>query len=264
MCSGESGAGGRSAGAAAAAGVRAQRRRRRVGGNGGTLDRTVLAPPPPAWGRRTRALRLLGRPPWAGTGRQARAFWAWVPPWWVAHRRARSGGCGRGGRSGHEVVRGVHGAVGQHGHADADDVERRVDQVLVVTGAGHEGVEQGVDVGTHAHVLARLGPRPGRALQVGVVVQAVDRRHVVGPGLGERRERPVDPQRGSAPLLARNSLILTRNWSALVSAAAGATEEASGTIEANTAPSTMSARSDAPGPTLHSGARPPWVHEVHR
>src|SRR5439155_21874131 len=84
-------------------------------------------------------------------------------------RRRRLGGGGRGGgrvagdrgrrrrRPGLEVVRGVHHAVGSHGDADAHDAEGRIDEVLVVVGAGDEGVEQGVHLRAHSHVLARLG-----------------------------------------------------------------------------------------------------------
>src|SRR5207253_7857600 len=92
------------------------------------------------------------------------------------HARGGRGGRGSGGHGlaavGHEVDGDVDlpGAVDD---ADADVVERRVDEVLVVVGTVDERRLDALDVPPRAHVLAQLVPVDGDL--VGEV-------HVVGDG----------------------------------------------------------------------------------
>ena len=121
-------------------------------------------------------------------------------------------GDGRGRSDGGESVRGeeLAGAIAADAHTDATEV--RVDQVLVVAGAGDERVEERADGATHAHVLATLAPiredRSDRGSEVRVVGDAAGGDHVVVPGARRRGQPGVRCQSAAGPATARRLLIL--------------------------------------------------------
>ena len=126
----------------------------------------------------------------------------------LRRERERAAG-GRTATEGHEVVGGVHAAVGRERHADADVGPRGVDEVGVVGRAVDEGLHEPGDVVADAHVLAQL--RPGTAdlrTEVRVVGDLPGRRpscpSSAGPSPRDRRT----PASGFRPFDARRLLML--------------------------------------------------------